>query len=462
MTRQMTQAFSAPGKALLAGGYLVLDPSYSAYVVALSARLHAVISGLPQADNQTIITCTSPQFQDGRWIYKYCLKERKLVQVEGNNPFLEAVLTAVLAYTNPNFSSNITMTIFSDDEYHSQDHESSVIPNHEDYNMKHILKRQFHSHTRPISNVPKTGLGSSAALTVAATAAFLSYYMSELELTNQKHLQLIHNLSQVAHCTAQGKVGSGFDIASAVFGSVIYRRFPPNLLSDAGIFDTDAPDYSSKIKQLVDSRWDMKCEPCALPNGLSLLMGDVEGGSETPSMVKTVLSWKNDNPERAHQLWTSLNDANMTMVNTLSQLERVVYKEYSQGDSQIGSDSNDSNKASMLLQQLKNNFTSIRKYLQIMTHESGAAIEPLVQTKMLDACYSLNGVYGGVVPGAGGYDAISLVVDSNIIEDIKSASKEISLLSHIKWLQLKEQAVGLQVEFVESYPQIKGTNGYDK
>ena len=39
----MSKAFSAPGKALLAGGYLVLDPNYGAYVTALSSRMHAVI-----------------------------------------------------------------------------------------------------------------------------------------------------------------------------------------------------------------------------------------------------------------------------------------------------------------------------------------------------------------------------------------------------------------------------------
>lgn len=58
-------AFSAPGKALLAGGYLVLDPTYSAYVVALSARMHAVIQGT--ASNATTITVNSPQFAEGTW-----------------------------------------------------------------------------------------------------------------------------------------------------------------------------------------------------------------------------------------------------------------------------------------------------------------------------------------------------------------------------------------------------------
>lgn len=64
-TMSLKTAFSAPGKALLAGGYLVLDPTYSAYVVALSARMHAVIQGT--ASNATTITVNSPQFAEGTW-----------------------------------------------------------------------------------------------------------------------------------------------------------------------------------------------------------------------------------------------------------------------------------------------------------------------------------------------------------------------------------------------------------
>ncbi|EDO16563.1 hypothetical protein Kpol_1064p45, partial [Vanderwaltozyma polyspora DSM 70294] len=39
------RGYSAPGKAMLAGGYLVLDSQYTSYVVALSARMHGVVSG---------------------------------------------------------------------------------------------------------------------------------------------------------------------------------------------------------------------------------------------------------------------------------------------------------------------------------------------------------------------------------------------------------------------------------
>lgn len=69
-------AYSAPGKALLAGGYLVLDQTYSAYVVALSARMHAIIQGPNpgssprKQDGITTVTIDSPQFLHGHWEFQ--------------------------------------------------------------------------------------------------------------------------------------------------------------------------------------------------------------------------------------------------------------------------------------------------------------------------------------------------------------------------------------------------------
>lgn len=44
--------------------------------------------------------------------------------------------------------------------------------------------------------------------------------------------QLLHNLAQYVHSLAQGKIGSGFDVSAAVFGSQTYRRFAVECLGD--------------------------------------------------------------------------------------------------------------------------------------------------------------------------------------------------------------------------------------
>ena len=64
-------AVSAPGKVLLAGGYLVLDKDYSGLVFALSARIHAVSAVDETAPNR--ITVISPQFAGAEWAYDITL-----------------------------------------------------------------------------------------------------------------------------------------------------------------------------------------------------------------------------------------------------------------------------------------------------------------------------------------------------------------------------------------------------
>lgn len=91
--------------------------------------------------------------------------------------------------------------------------------------------------------VAKTGLGSSAAMTTAVVAALLNYLgvvnlsplSDDQDKTETADLDVVHAIAQTAHCIAQGKVGSGFDISSAVYGSQRYVRFSPEVLSSAQV-----------------------------------------------------------------------------------------------------------------------------------------------------------------------------------------------------------------------------------
>ena len=64
---------SAPGKVLLAGGYLVLDPAYSGLVVATSARFYTVVRPGSASTAAPAIRVRSPQFVDATWTYQYGL-----------------------------------------------------------------------------------------------------------------------------------------------------------------------------------------------------------------------------------------------------------------------------------------------------------------------------------------------------------------------------------------------------
>ena len=92
--------------------------------------------------------------------------------------------------------------------------------------------------------VAKTGLGSSAAMTTSVVAAVLHYLgavnlscsgQSSGDNATGQGLDLVHAIAQSAHCIAQGKIGSGFDVSAAVYGSQRYVRFSPEILSSAQV-----------------------------------------------------------------------------------------------------------------------------------------------------------------------------------------------------------------------------------
>lgn len=70
---QPTIAFSAPGKVLLAGGYLVLDPHHTGLVFGLNARIHVHVQSLSTSPGLSLseIIVRSPQFKDAEWRYGY-------------------------------------------------------------------------------------------------------------------------------------------------------------------------------------------------------------------------------------------------------------------------------------------------------------------------------------------------------------------------------------------------------
>lgn len=71
------KAVSAPGKVLLAGGYLVLDRDYTGLVFGLDARIHVCVEPIQTKEGVTLseIIVKSPQFKDAQWEFGYRLVE---------------------------------------------------------------------------------------------------------------------------------------------------------------------------------------------------------------------------------------------------------------------------------------------------------------------------------------------------------------------------------------------------
>ena len=79
MTVLPITAVSAPGKVLLAGGYLVLDREYTGLVFGLDARIHVHVRPLVTISGVVLeeIIVKSPQFKDAIWEYGYRVTEEK-------------------------------------------------------------------------------------------------------------------------------------------------------------------------------------------------------------------------------------------------------------------------------------------------------------------------------------------------------------------------------------------------
>lgn len=260
----------------------------------------------------------------------------------------------------------------------------------------------------------------------------------------------LHNLAQAAHCAAQGKIGSGFDIAAATYGSCIYRRFSPSTLE--GLGGLGAKGFSTRLKSVVENadslhQWDVGIDKdfaASMPRGLRLVMCDVDCGSETVGMVQNILSWRKEKPEQAKLLWETLHQGNQDLA---TELHRLAQKE----DDSVEAYDN-----------LRTILLTIRSLIREMSALSGVPVEPKSQTDLIDACCRLPGVVGGVVPGAGGFDAIALMVENTgeVIDSLQNCLKDYgagidhgqeSKPSRVRLLGVQQDDEGLRQEHPLQY-----------
>ncbi|KAJ3363499.1 phosphomevalonate kinase [Allomyces javanicus] len=420
--RNAPVAVSAPGKALIAGGYLVLDRAYSGVVVATTSRFYTVIQPRPVAhdDGQVHFTITSPQFSDParNYIFDAAL-EAAVQKPTTTNPFIDGPLLTALRvararvgatqFASLTRGSTLAITILADNDFYSQRAELDArkLP------ATSAALRQlppFVPQNKSVRDVQKTGLGSSAALVTSLVGAVLRYFTGTVEP------KWAHHVAQWAHCLAQGKIGSGFDVSSAAFGTHRYRRFEPsgvtpllerglNATGDELVCALDPASPTCPINTDV--------APFRLPRGVAMLLADVAAGSNTPSLVSKVLAWRKADRAAADQLWGSIHKANMDLVAQLDTLDKLAACNAAEYDralqavvAQGWTKAGDGKEVVQALVTVKDTLKTIRQGMRTMGECSQVPIEPDVQTALIDECANLPGVLGAGVPGAGGFDAI--------------------------------------------------------
>lgn len=339
------------------------------------------------------------------------------------NPFVEKTLSYALTYIDHVNRSNGNNTI--------KPSRLIILADNDYYSNQGTKKGRYVKFTVPISGANKTGLGSSAALVTSLMASLLTHYLPAevFDVESPSGKKTLHNLAQAAHCAAQGKVGSGFDVAAAVYGSCLYRRFSPETLGS--LPEPGAPGFGDKLVEVVDRlEWDVEVqkEGLTIPDGISLRMCDVDCGSESVGMSKKVLAWRAANPDQAGSLWAELQKRNETLAKLLRE---------------------------GTVDELPAAIKNCRELIREMSKLSDVPIEPESQTELLDAATGVDGVYGGVVPGAGGYDAIVLITKSDedtaqrIEEFLAGWSKEKQ--TNVKLLPVTGGMEGMRRENLDLY-----------
>ncbi|KAL3802992.1 hypothetical protein HJC23_008971 [Cyclotella cryptica] len=500
---------SAPGKALIAGGYLVLESPNPGVVLAVrGCRFHCTVmfrpscwggdsSELASGDDDWAfvpLDVYSPQFhQVFSYVLSYSLTSKEDLNGDGDvtllqlradatsdaprNKFVERSLLLSLGYIRKSVglhsfhlalqtrqpNTSLAIKLRADNDFYSQIPELrkrglDLTPQNVD-KLEPFLPCPRDETTGKII-VNKTGLGSSAALVTSLVGGLLQFFgvvslpsmrsQSETLINGKDKRELegrriSHNLAQVCHCYAQGKIGSGFDVSSAVYGSHIYTRFSKDIMDtflevvDKENAVADELRLSAvSSQQLLDlindesrNRWDCTVTPFVLPPGIEFIMADVCGGSESPSMAKKVLDWKKNNRKVGFledYYWKDLKRCNKRIASLLTKefasaslidgLRRdgaqiLANRTAEQWKKPMPSSWHEFEGSSWdvagKLLDLRMALLESRQNLKGMGNAAGVPIEPDKQTELADATMKLPGVISAGVPGAGGYDALFVI-----------------------------------------------------
>lgn len=347
---------SAPGKILLVGGYSVLEKPNISFVCAVNARVHAYLT----KRNDEKVFIEMPQFKIKKETNELDEEEKKCAR------FVLSAIDAVQAY------------------------------------FKYKKKKLSGFEIKTISdaafsvNSGKSGIGSSAAVTVAVISALLT------TKNLGKNSELVHKLSQYAHAIAQGKIGSGFDIASAVYGTIKYVRYSPSKI--------DARDISK-----IDSDWDYEIEKTEWPKNFHIVVGNFIGKStSTGEIVKKVMEFKKAKPAEYFALIKELNSENEKAIANIGHLEKF-----------------------------KEHFNNGRILTKKLGEFAGAEIESWKNTKLIERLMQ-DGAYVAKLPGAGGGDSICIICLSK--NDGENVKEILGKLENIQILDIKIENNGYRVE----------------
>ncbi len=362
---------SAPGKILWIGGYSVLEKPNVSFVTGVNKRVFVRARKLDE--NKVVLN--APQFnafaEAAFELNKLVFKNPLTPEQDSATKFMRgAVETCFNYFIRKNISFNgIELTTFSDPAFGL--------------------------------GATKAGLGASAAVTVASTAAVLALH----GIDALKEKELLHKTAQLVHCVAQGKIGSGFDVAAATYGGHVYSRYSPSILKKKDFLEA------------LESAWDYSSKPLAMPPSFTAVVGNIAGESaSTSEMVKKINAWKTTNPQEYANLMRELNEANakaialLEKINALAKQNPSLYaKTLTLAESKKTTQKPQKPSSELeLFTRFKQEFERGRELTRELGEKSGAPIEPPTLSKLVNESLK-HGAFVAKLPGAGGGDSIAAI-----------------------------------------------------
>lgn len=370
---------TAPGKVLLLGGYAVLE-SFPALTLAVSDSLGLGVTALSKEGSNTII---SRSFN----ISKKLNPNNCAAEIKKSKPGEKIAVTAYCVAS------------------------AYLIQN--GYRIKDLDYEISNSHIFGQKN-EKSGLGSSAAATAAIVGCILKSNGVEV-------YEEIHKLAQISHSLATKKIGSGVDIATSVYGSIKYNRYPKETLEMLSA-DMDEDGFAKELSATVKSSWKMEIKPFNFAPYKLLVFNVKKRRTSTVSAVGFVAKLKNKNPALYNYLISEQVKSEALVFDSLKKQDNSGIMEGMHGARSAQA------KLSEAVCSIDRDFDSI---------------EPLELTKLIDQSEQIEGVIAGRCPGSGGYDSICFVVEpDDVTPKILSIAKGLGL--NIEYIDCKLSLGGLK------------------
>lgn len=355
---------TVPGKLMLTGEWAILEPGSSCIVMAVNHTLTAVIeetSSDQATESQTTITFSLADIQlpiiTTQYIHGNLVTLTELSEEQEKQFALCRIGAEVaLRYLERSHTINsCTLTINS----------------------------EISSITLKDGSLQKLGFGSSAAAVVATIKALFAH--AGYTISSPDNLERIFKLAIIAHYQAQGKCGSGFDIAAATYGTtLIYTRYNQTW------FDTQSTPLTC-----IDEPWpDLSITPIALPKNIIVLVGFSGVSAQTRSFITAMQTFKKQDQKSYYAIMQAIQDIVKKVQENLTGTEKQ--------------------NPETLLSLINQN----RDYLRVLSQKSGIELEIAPLTTLI----SIAQKHGAAAKfsGAGGGDCgIALCSSQEQAEKIK-------------------------------------------